>query len=150
MRLARTIVPLLAFVLIACGQSAAPETPSGPWREVGHGAWQDVQWRIFEAGHPSHGRCLAVDLVPPPIVEELPPEGRYRGKDFNCSLTADEVLRRPRLLPTTYDLSRQLRYRWLLATVPRKASSLRVRLDDGSAAYVGGDDGIALVLLPAG
>src|SRR3954454_22044629 len=113
MRLARTIVPLLAFVLIACGQSAAPETPSGPWREVGHGAWQDVQWRIFEAGHPPHGRCLAVDLVPPPIVEELPPEGRYRGKHFNCSLTADEVLRRPRLLPTTYDLSRQLRYRWL-------------------------------------
>jgi hypothetical protein len=139
-------IVVAALVATACASTTAPDKPSGAWRAIESGQWNDVQWGVFAAGHASHGRCLAIDLTPPAVAEDVPIQDLYRGKRFNCSLAADEVATHRTFVPSIYNLRPGLRYEWLLATVPRKTTSIRLTLDDGSTAFTRVRAGVAVAL----
>jgi hypothetical protein len=120
----------------ACG--GGPPTPEGAWRRIGAGQWRDVSWSLFEVEVDGRGRCLAIDLEPPPS-EPWPEGAGYKGKRDICGQTANQVGRRPLVLPSEYWLEpRRGQYQYFMGTVRDDVSEVEAQNDDATAVLASG------------
>lgn len=106
---------LTIVVTVSCATGSTEAKPTAPWREVGRGTSNGIEWIVFEA-EAENGRCFSLELLPPPHPppRDLPDEALHDGRIPSCYVHAVSDQ------PIIFDGSRdeEIAYRYIAGSFP--------------------------------